>query len=136
MQSDTVLQICQGYQPSSINKIFKYSHCQKSQGLRSGERGGHAVGNARLFTLSLVKFCRRNCCTQSPMCGGSPSCMKVIESRHWCCSIWGATKFSKMFLLPPGRHGAGHRAIASSLFEKERSKNECGCESTPDCNFR
>ncbi|GFV86741.1 hypothetical protein TNCV_3964711 [Trichonephila clavipes] len=32
------------------------------------------------------------------MCGGAPSCMKVIESRHWCCSIWGATKFSSMFL--------------------------------------
>ncbi|GFY21292.1 hypothetical protein TNCV_3993361 [Trichonephila clavipes] len=27
-----------------------------------------------------------------------PSCMKIIESRHWCCSIWGATKFSSMFL--------------------------------------
>ncbi|GFT73332.1 hypothetical protein TNCV_4009501 [Trichonephila clavipes] len=50
---------------------------QKSQGLRSGERGGHAVGNARLITLSLVKCCRKNCCTQSPMCGGAPSCMKV-----------------------------------------------------------
>ncbi|GFT24436.1 uncharacterized protein TNCV_3252641 [Trichonephila clavipes] len=34
---------------------------------------------------------------ESPMCGGAPSCMKVIESRHWC-SIWGATKFSSMFL--------------------------------------
>lgn len=32
-------------------------------------------------------------------------------------------------------HGASHRAIASSLFGKERSKNKCDCASTPDCKF-
>ncbi|GFV06280.1 hypothetical protein TNCV_5041201 [Trichonephila clavipes] len=58
--------------------------------------------------------------------GCAPSCMKVIESRHWCCSIWGANEIFKHVFVPPGRHGVGHRAIASSLFEKESSKNECG----------
>ncbi|GFS85367.1 hypothetical protein TNCV_75931 [Trichonephila clavipes] len=62
---------------------------------------------------------RRNCCTQSPMCGGAPSCRRVIESRHWCCSIWGCNKIFKHVFAPPGRHGAGHRAIVSSLFEKK-----------------
>lgn len=35
-----------------------------------------------------------------------------------------------------GRSDACHSAIASSLFEKERFKNECGYESTLDCIFR
>lgn len=34
-----------------------------------------------------------------------------------------------------GRHRAYYRAIASSLFKKERSKNEYGCESISYCNF-
>ena len=54
----------------------------KSQGLRSGEQGGQVVGNTRLITLPLVKCCRRNCCTQNPMCGGASPSIKVIESTY------------------------------------------------------
>lgn len=36
---------------------------------------------------------------------------------------------------PVGRHGDCHRAIANSLFEKEKFKNKCESESTPDTNF-
>ena len=86
-----------------INKIFfNYPHSQKSLRFKSRERDDQIVGNARLIALSLMKCCRRNWCTQIPMCGGAPSRIKVIESRHCRCCTWNTRKFSSMFwkLLP------------------------------------
>lgn len=61
------------------------------------------------------------------------SCIKIIEPRHCSCCKWVQQKCRASF-VPIGRHGAYHKAVASSLFEKESPKHERGCECTSDCN--
>ena len=42
------------------------------------------------MTLSSVKWWRNNCCTDLPICGDAPSCIKIILSKHclcWSCGI-------------------------------------------------
>lgn len=67
------------------------------------------------------------------MCGGAPSFIKVILSRQL---QMGYNRSYKHPVVSVGLLDAYHTAIASSLFKKERSKKELGCESALNCNFR
>ncbi|GBL84597.1 hypothetical protein AVEN_191064-1 [Araneus ventricosus] len=49
------------------------------------EREGQGVGNEQLITRSSVKCCRKNLCTQSPLCGGAPPCLILVDTRHCLC---------------------------------------------------
>ncbi|GBN69902.1 hypothetical protein AVEN_62901-1 [Araneus ventricosus] len=71
------------------------THRQKSQGFRSGDRGGQAVGKLRLIILSSPK-CRFNSYfTGVAMCGGAPSCIKIVLSTHPRCCRAGMSWFRK-----------------------------------------
>lgn len=61
--------------------------------------------------------------------------IKVIQPRYWRCCKCGREMF-RASVVTVGPHGAYHRDIPSNLNEKERSRNECGCESIPNCNFQ
>ena len=79
----------------------------------------------RLMVLSLLK-----CCQKTTVQRVEALLHKVIELRHQHCYIWGTT--IEYILVPPALHDASHMDTEESRFEKERFKNECGCESILD----
>ena len=59
-----------------------YLHRQKSQGFKSKDLGGLAVGNCRLMILMSRKWRQSSCFKQRAMCGGASSCINTIVVSH------------------------------------------------------
>ena len=62
--------------------VFRYSHSQKSQGFKSGNLEGQAVGNCWLMILSSLRWRQSNCFTQRAICGRVPPCIKSLVVSH------------------------------------------------------
>lgn len=58
---------------------FKQPYHQKSIRVRLREHGGHAIVQSHLISQSSPKIFNKNHFTVLALCGGAPSCIKVIE---------------------------------------------------------
>ena len=56
--------------------------CLESQGFKSGDLEGQAVGNFQLMILSPPNRQRSNSFTQRAMCGGVPLCISTVIVSH------------------------------------------------------
>ncbi|GFV47381.1 hypothetical protein TNCV_4830371 [Trichonephila clavipes] len=81
MTANTV-QIQQSCRKPPENIFFQKPLNQKSQGARSNDRGGQAVGKDRLITHASVNACLNNSWTNLAMRVGAPSCINMVLIRN------------------------------------------------------
>ena len=74
---------------------FKLPECQKSHGLRSGDRDSQVVRKSRHIILAIWKCCFSSCFTGFAIRGGTRTCIKMIGSTLPSCGSAGMTWLRK-----------------------------------------